>query len=200
MPWIRCYTTNYDDVPMLATDQKLIPVTINQSTKKYIDSSNCCVYINGYIGKLDDKTINTEFKLTTTSYMSTNNILNSQWGIVLKEDLECANVIIIAGLSLKYDLDLERIISNNTIAERVIFVEKLGISEDKKRKLGRFGQVWDIGVKEFVKELRMYAESEFVPQDTEKKLFCFEKNFQRIARKPATSSEVYELLGNCETR
>lgn len=198
LPWIRCYTTNYDEVPMLATERKMIPVTINQSTKKYIDHSNCCVYINGYIGRLNEKTLNTEFKLTTTSYMSADNILNSQWGSVLKEDLEYAKVIIIAGLSLDYDLDLKRIISNAALVEKVIFIEKQGITDDKKRKLGRFGSVWDIGVEQFAKNINQYAATDFVKQDKDKTLVCFEKNYRRYVRKPATSSEVKELLMNGE--
>lgn len=194
LPWIRCYTTNYDDVPMLATDKNLIPITLNQSTNKYIDNSACCVYINGYIGKLDEKTLNTEFKLTTKSYLSIDNIVKSQWGSVLRDDLDIAKVIIVAGLSLDYDLDLKRILNDNELIKKVIFVEKEGISEDKKRKLGRFGTVWDVGLKQFANDINSFAKTEFVPQDKERRLICFERNYRKNMRQAATSNEVYELL------
>ena len=194
LPWMRCYTTNYDDVPMLSTDKKMIPVTLNQSTKRYIDNSNCCVYINGYIGKLDDKTLNAEFKLTAESYLSTDNIVKSQWGNVLRDDLDCAKVIIIVGLSLNYDLDLKRILNDNELIKKVVFVEKEGITEDKKRKLGRFGEVWDVGLERFANEIDDFAQREFVPKEKEKRLICFERNYRRSTRRPATTSEVYELL------
>lgn len=117
LPWMRYYTTNYDDVPVLSTSgvKSITPVTISEETEKYLDKTDICVYINGYIGTLNERTLNTEFKLTTKSYLAEQNLFNSQWGAVLKDDLELAEVIIIAGLSLEYDLELKKIIYNSNI-------------------------------------------------------------------------------------
>lgn len=194
MPWMRCYTTNYDEVPLLASDRRLLPVTINQSTKKLIAYGACCVYINGYLGRLDEKSLFSEFKLTKTSYLSMNNILASQWGSVFKDDLECATRIIVTGLSLEYDLDLERILQDKTLAEKVVFIEKEGITEDKKRKLGRFGTVIDIGLERFAIGLDEYKRTEFIQTNKENRLICFERNSRKNVQKEATSREVYELL------
>lgn len=194
MPWMRCYTTNYDEVPLLASDRRLHPVTINQSTKKLIDYGACCVYINGYLGRLDEKSLFSEFKLTKTSYLSMNNILGSQWGSVFKDDLECATRIIVTGLSLEYDLDLERILRDKALAEKVVFIEKEGISEDKKRKLGRFGTVIDVGLERFAIELDEYKRMEFVQTNKENRLICFERNYRKNIQTEATSNVVYELL------
>lgn len=194
LPWCRCYTTNYDDVPMLATDKKMIPITLSEKTERLIDEKASCVYINGYIGKLNERTLETEFKLTTVSYLSTENILNSQWGIVLKRDIEFADVVIIAGLSLDYDLDLKRIIYSPEIINKVIFVEKKDISEDKKRKMNRIGQVWDIGLEEFTKHIQHYMETEYVPEETMQRLICFEKNYPINVTAPAKTLEIYNLF------
>lgn len=194
LPWSRCYTTNYDDVPILATDKKIVPITLSEKTGKLIEEKSSCVYINGYIGKLNEKTLKTEFKLTTESYLSAENILNSQWGVVLERDIEFADVIIIAGLSLDYDLDLKRIIFDPEIKDKVVFIEKMDISEDKKRKMSRIGQVWDIGLEEFTKEIQYYADTEYVPQETIQQLVCFEKNHSIKITAPAKTLEIYDLF------
>lgn len=196
LPWIRYYTTNYDDVPLLATNgvKDIIPVTLNSNVNKYFGEDNVCVYINGYIGNLNEHTLNSEFKLTSNSYMSEQNILNSQWGNVLKEDLELAEVIIIAGLSLEYDLELKKIIYNQNIVNKTVFIESKIISEDKKRKLGRLGTVLAIGIEKFIEELYLYKDSGFVPEKNKERLYCFEKNSRQPLPTRAKSHEVFALF------
>lgn len=194
LPWIRCYTTNYDDVPMLATDKKMVPITISEKTTKYLEEKSSCVYINGYIGKLNESTLNTEFKLTTKSYMSAQNIMSSQWGIVLKKDIEFAEVVIVAGLSLDYDLDLKRIIYSPSIIDKVVFVEKEDISEDKKRKMSRLGYVWPIGLQAFAQDIQKYKETEYIAHEEVQRLVCFEKNYPLNVFAPTKTQEIYELF------
>ena len=113
LPWMRYYTTNYDDVALLAARKNgvtITPVTLNSHLRRYIDQQRLCVHINGYLGNLNETTIYDEFKLTASSYMSQNHILSSEWGDLLQNDLETAKCVFIVGLSLKYDLDLSRIL------------------------------------------------------------------------------------------
>lgn len=137
LPWNHCYTTNYDDVPLLCTEgrSQWIPVTLDKKTNEYMANNRICVYVNGYIGKLDENTLNNQFKLSTKSYLSEENIINSQWGAVLKADLEMAETIVIIGLSLDYDLDLKRIISSREISEKTVFIEKKDYQRIKKENL-----------------------------------------------------------------
>lgn len=110
LPWMRYYTTNYDDVALLAaiTSKTIEPITLSSDFKKNHTKENLCIHINGHIGKLNELTLNHEFKLTANSYLSQTSIINSQWGAFLANDLDTAKCIVIIGLSLKYDLDLSK--------------------------------------------------------------------------------------------
>lgn len=71
--WKRVYTTNYDKIPLWATrespDRKLFPVTLSDTYSEKLLNNRLCVYINGYIDKLDETTLTSDFKLTENSYM-----------------------------------------------------------------------------------------------------------------------------------
>ena len=51
--WQRVYTTNYDEVPLIATSQldhalSLIPITLKTPRSERDLEKNLCIYINGY--------------------------------------------------------------------------------------------------------------------------------------------------------
>ncbi|KAF5084655.1 hypothetical protein DSECCO2_77450 [anaerobic digester metagenome] len=161
--WRTVYTTNYDEVPILAAGKKnknLNPITLDMEFRKNVSLKNKCVYINGYIGSLSESTLNTQFKLNSNSYQSSDNISNSQWGSLLNDDIESSSYVFIVGLSLEYDLDLERILKYSQDTKNKIIIITNGIdsvasAKDKSdhgkkiRKLGRFGSVYEIGIEGF---------------------------------------------------
>lgn len=156
LPWMRYYTTNYDDVALLAAKKngkKITPVTLSSDLKTYSNCENLCLHINGHIGNLNESTLHNEFKLTTNSYLSQINILNSQWGDYFINDLESAKCILILGLSLKYDLDLAKIIFNANLANKTLIIDGPSLSAGSERKLKRFGEVYKIGVDAFATEI-----------------------------------------------
>lgn len=200
MPWMRCYTTNYDNVPMIASSdcKSIVPVTLKADVRKYREQKDLCVYINGHIDRLNEDTLNSEFKLTGKSYLSEETLFRSQWGEVFKEDLDLASVVIIVGLSLDYDLDIKRFIYNNSIRDKIIFVEKEGITDNKKRKLNRLGKVYDIGIQQFALDLgEYYKENHNLVQNEMPALYSiFDKNgYQRCDSKPH-SRDIYAFLMN----
>ena len=154
LPWMRYYTTNYDDVALLAARNcgiTITPVTIKSKLKENID--RLCVHINGHLSRLNESTIHDEFKLTANSYLSQNNILNSEWGNLLLHDLETAKCIVIVGLSLKYDLDLSRILFNSDFIGKTVIIDSPGLSVNAENKLSRYGTVYKIGVDAFAKTI-----------------------------------------------
>ncbi|MCM1173842.1 MAG: hypothetical protein NC341_02195 [Blautia sp.] len=164
--WQRVYTTNYDEVPRIATRTNvntLIPVTLHTKRREEDLNNNLCIYINGYIGKLTIESLKNEFKLTGRSYLSAQELLKSEWGAVFTEDIETADCIIIVGLSLEYDLEIKKFIYNQNVVGKTMFIESMDISPDKKRKLERLGSVEAIGMKQFVHELEDFRECYTVP-------------------------------------
>ncbi len=200
LPWLRCYTTNYDDIPLIATKgvKEIIPVTLSSDFRKYREQKDLFIYINGYIGNLNEHTIRNEFKLTGSSYLAADYILNSQWGSLLSEDLEVADVIVIVGLSLDYDLELKKIFYSETIKNKTIIIDAPGISDDKNRKLGRFGSVYPIGLNEFVNQVSCKHKL-YIPVllDNKYKLCsCFLHELTKSAIDTPNPQDIYNLIMN----
>ncbi len=192
MPWIRMYTTNYDNLPLMASKASIIPVTIDEKPARHIGKKNVCVYINGYLGKLTTESLNSSFKLTTKSYLSQDNIMNSEWGDMLRQDMSRASVIVVIGLSLEYDLDLQRIIHEST-KERVAIIEASSIKKNKKDKLGRYGEVFDIGIDAFSEHYCAYSKSHF-PSESADRLINFKKGYTSGGIEKATGVELYDFF------
>lgn len=194
--WQRVYTTNYDAVPLVATssgDNGLVPITLSRNYKSKLLVKNLCIYINGYIEQLDERSINDEFKLTSKSYLSAKYLEDSPWGILFSEDLSSSSCVVIVGLSLDYDLDIKRFIYNKNIKEKLVFIEAPGISNDKRRKMNRLGQVCSIGMKSFVDQLSEYKKSHDAKEVIVHFYKAFEKYHSKRVTKAASAIDVYGL-------
>ncbi len=197
--WQRIYTTNYDEVPRIATSKNintLIPITLSTKRREEDLDNNLCIYINGYIGKLTTESLQNEFKLTGRSYLSTQELIKSEWGAVFSEDIETADCIIIVGLSLEYDLEIKKFIYNQNVVEKTMFIEDIDISQDKRRKMERLGTVETIGMKQFVYDLQKFKEN-FAVLAKHADLYPYRSfdvyEYKRNLKK-ANSLNVYDLL------
>lgn len=132
--WQRVYTTNYDEIPILASkefEKPLYPITLSDKIQTERENQKQCIYINGHIGKLNENTLLSEFKLSGRSY-SADALNNSPWSAILEDDLQTVDCVVIVGLSLDYDLDLRRIIYAQNVINKIVFIEYDKISDDKK--------------------------------------------------------------------
>lgn len=199
-PWRRYYTTNYDDVALLAAKGNgvdIIPVTLSTDFNRFYKQKHLCVHINGHIGNLNENTLHTEFKLTADSYLSHEYISKSQWGALLTDDLDAAKCIVILGLSLKYDLDLSRLLYSPEVKEKTLIIDRPDLSYNSEVKLSRFGTVEKIGVSGFANEIEKVS-STYTPsvKDPLTKLYnCFEHEFHRAsALSNATPQDIYRMF------
>lgn len=169
LPWMRYYTTNYDDVALLAARENgfaITPVTLSSHVRDYANRERLCVHINGHLGHLTETTIHGEFKLTADSYRSQEHIMNSEWGNLLLNDLETAKSIFIVGLSLKYDLDLSRILFRSDFISKTILISSPDLSDNAENRLKRYGTVYKIGVDNFAKAIQEVQKT-YTPQITD---------------------------------
>lgn len=206
LPWMRYYTTNYDDVALLAAKQNgvtITPVTIASSLKKNMDTDRLCVHINGHLSRLNESTIHNEFKLTATSYLSQNNILHSEWGSLLQQDLETAKCIVIVGLSLTYDLDLSRILFNQGFVDKTIIIDRPTLSENAENKLKRYGTVYKVGVDDFAETITK-IKATYTPAikyDDDRLYTAFVHKYkQQYTFDEPTPEDVFRLFLNGEYR
>lgn len=188
--WQRVYTTNYDKIPILGTantDQALYPVTLSDDTNLEKENKKQCVYINGYIEKLNENTLQSEFRLTGKSYDSSTYLNESPWGAIFSDDLTTADCIVIVGLSLQYDLDLRRHIYEENVKSKIVFIESKNITAEKKRKLTRYGEVYAISMQTFVQNLESYKSKNqkktvIIPEHIYKCFDIAKKKTQEIAQ------------------
>ena len=114
IPWKRIYTTNYDNVverAYFSAGKNIRSLTILDNPKTVLSmNENICFHINGSIQNLTKAELNTSFKLSDYSY-NTNLFVNDQWGNLFKLDLKTYSTIIFIGFSMKYDLDIKRIVN-----------------------------------------------------------------------------------------
>ena len=78
-PWKRIYTTNYDlciEEAGKIVGKRIETVEINDDPKDYLLKKNSCIHINGSINSLNTESLNTTFKLSSSSYLSADSFLN----------------------------------------------------------------------------------------------------------------------------
>lgn len=202
LPWMRYYTTNYDDVALLAakkTNINLTPVTLSSNIKQNLNNNRLCIHINGYIGNLNETTLHHEFKLTANSYLSQTNILNSPWGDYLINDLETAKCIVILGLSLKYDLDLSRVIFSEGFRKKAMIISAPNLSPNSENRLNRFGTVYKIGVDGFASEVfkvrQSYEPHTKTPTERLYSAFTYSYKEKRYPERPRPE-DIFRLFLN----
>ena len=130
--WRRIYTTNfYNTIETGFNNLGKIcnSVSSDDDVKIYSKESNICLHINGYINNLNRQNINTEFKLTYSSYVSPMSFEKSSWYYFFKKDLDNSNAIIFIGYSV-YDIEIAKILFEGKYKEKTIFI----VSENENDK------------------------------------------------------------------
>jgi hypothetical protein len=212
MPWKGIYTTNYDNILEIGaaeSGKKLTPLTLADDPRHYRKSVETVLHINGYIDRLHKGTLLNEFKLTNTSYLTTQ-FRESNWSEIFVRQLQSAQAIFFVGYSL-YDLDIQELLfADQGLRQKTFFIQKPGMTVDEMRfsDLSDFGEIMSIGVAQFATDLRnvdlsaLSAESPFVPVGfeespplpTEKHVAGAEEIFDLLLRGEVNSELVTEQV------
>lgn len=155
LPWKRIYTTNYDNVIEQAFNQQgklLTPIILNEKINQYKDKRTLSVHLNGYIDRISPNALYRDFKLTDSSYLTTD-FLTSSWIDLFRSDIETSKVVLFIGFSLNSDLDLSRIISTYSKRGNLVFIVKPNESVLLIKRLEKYGVVLDIGLNGFSEKI-----------------------------------------------
>lgn len=166
LPWKRIYTTNYDNALELSFSKEgklLTAVTLSDKINQYLDKRTFCVHLNGYIERLTPATLRSEFKLTNSSYLTTD-FMKSAWVDLFRHDIQNAKVVLFIGFSCDGDLDISRIISEYTTKKNIFFIVRKGESPLSIRKLQRYGNVLDIELKG-IASLIQQRQAKYIPSE-----------------------------------
>lgn len=145
LPWLRIYTTNYDNIIEISSKKQNIErETITATIPKYsIDNiEGAIVHMNGNIIKTTPEKFYNEFKITNESYLK-QGFLESPWGDQFVHDINNCKSIIFVGYSLKYDLELQKIM-HSKIFDKSIFIDRKGISSNQIYLFNKWGKFYPI--------------------------------------------------------
>lgn len=172
--WRRIYTTNYDDIlEVSAKKYKRQAITLANEPRINRNHKELIIHLNGNIKNLTPEKLNNEFKLTMSSYSSTN-FIESDWYEVFKNDIDSIKAIFFVGFSLKYDLDIRRAItSRKNLKEKTFFIDSENISAKNEEILSEYGHVLKIGVDGFAKLVEEIDKEYIKPYGYKEPLYAF---------------------------
>ena len=149
LPWMRCYTTNYDNSIEVSGQEigKRFQTAVADVPPSQYPKKNLVVHINGSIDRLSAETLDSSFKLTESSYNSARGFLGSAWFHNFKNDISRCSALVFVGYSL-YDIDIKRIVSSCD-GLNVYFVTQKDITEKNLFVYEQYGTVIDCGVENF---------------------------------------------------
>jgi hypothetical protein len=179
IPWKRIYTTNYDNVLELSwskASKKLTPITLTSDIYKIPKKQNLCIHLNGFVDRLDRNTINSELKLTESSYL-TASLVDSEWMVMFRNDIQLASAVFFLGYSL-YDFDIKKILFNSKeLKNKCFFV--IGQKPDliTLRRSERFGTPVKKSIENFSKNVDKTYRS-FQPSTHDEPIFLSIKEFK----------------------
>lgn len=131
-PWRRIYTTNYDLVVEESgrkSGLRIETVDLNDSPKDYLGEGLTCIHLNGSVRNLKAEDLNGSFKLSSSSYISSEGFVNSAWRLPFKRDLEMCAALIFVGYSL-YDVEVQKILYESPeLAQKTFFITARDVSE-----------------------------------------------------------------------
>jgi hypothetical protein len=196
LPWKRCYTTNYDNTFELArklSGGSCKAIIATDPPEKYASNSNMLLHINGSIERLSKLSLNTDFKLTSTSY-SSDSFEQSGWAFDFRNEVRLASAIIFIGYSMA-DLDIRRILYSENVSNKSIFIvapEAVGDTLEVF-ELGEIGSVFPIGIEEFGNFVEE-AKTTYIPVQNEMLLSSWERVEPLQPSTPPNDQNVIEWL------
>lgn len=197
LPWVRVYTTNYDNVVELACQKNkkhILSPVLSDNPKDYI-SNRCrlCVHLNGKVDKLTIDKLNGEFKLTNRSYL-TADFIQSNWLSIFRTDLKSAKAIFFIGYSMKYDLDLQRTVYGANVHDKTFFITKEDETKGNIKYIEKYGKVCPLGIQNFsqmVKEIREnYHPITHIPPH----ILCFDNIVVPKVAKNILDKDIFDLF------
>lgn len=155
--WKRFYTTNYDKSVEIASEnsgKKVECIDISFPANPYYKRDNLCIHLNGSIDSLNEDSLESTFKLSTSSYISPESFIQSDWHYYFKKDLDRCSAIFFVGYSM-YDIEIQKILHENSLLkEKTYFITRENTNRKTLFTLSKFGNVLPIGVEGFAKLIK----------------------------------------------
>lgn len=175
--WRRIYTTNYDNSVELINSKlkkRILPVTLSSGSQEYVNKRDIVIHLNGSVSNLSSGTLSSEFKLTSSSYL-TQQFQASTWRNLFEYDIRDSDLIVFIGFSLRYDLDIKKLLwDDDATRAKCVFIMRDGENQQNVKKASRYGTAFPIGLQVFADKIEKYRSCHpVVATKLERPLLCF---------------------------
>ncbi|MCR4611168.1 MAG: SIR2 family protein [Lachnospiraceae bacterium] len=201
LPWKRIYTANYDNIPEICSrksgiERETITATLPHRNVSY--TKGAIVHLNGYIQDVTEERFFEEFKITNSSYLRSG-FLESEWAGQFIRDINTCKAIIFVGYSMKYDLELRKVMSD-AVQNKAIFIDRHDISEEQKYIFEKWGTFYPIEVEGLAKEIEDVSKVYSAPERVVKLDSLEEIQIDKYHMGQVTPNDVVNLLvyGKCD--
>ncbi len=198
--WQAIYTTNYDNVFEVSSDNaqyKRSPAVLSQKCKHC--ENDAIVHINGYVDRINNKTIEDEVKLSSQSYLLDCFINKTEWYSKFEQDIDSCYVIFIVGVSLNFDMDLRKIFIDESYKDKIVIIDNVipdNMTVAQRIKLRNkqvFGEVYNIGLECFAQRINEMKLT-YKPLELNMIFTCFETCSDKSIGKIPRVSDLRDLL------
>jgi hypothetical protein len=141
LPWLRVYTTNYDNVfEIAAAANGRTTTSLVLTSTASADQTLQIVHLNGSVSYVPQDINTHAFTLGTSAYVESR-VNESIWAEVLRGDIARASAVVIVGYSM-FDLDIQRIVGlSDEVRRKTIFFLGKNPNEMNVRRCAKFGAV-----------------------------------------------------------
>ena len=150
LPWLRIYTTNYDDSIELfyqQTDRKIPSYSYNEAKPRRIPIGTV-VHLHGMIRNITEDNVLDQLILNETAYVR-QHFETSIWYDEFIRDLKICSACYFVGYSLK-DYHISSILLQKPgLREKTFFITERGHDRISASSMSRYGQVIAIGMAQF---------------------------------------------------
>jgi len=194
LPWLRIWTTNYDDSFEKALDENKkthFALTTSDDVHNAQGNKLIVLHINGYLNRIK-QSLTKDFVLTSQSY-ATQTFVDSEWSTIFRNDIQQCKSVIFIGYSLA-DIDVARLIfSPETFHKKTHFIDHIKIDPVLSSKLSKFGTVHPIGLEDFSSIISEEKASWVMPELVEEYKSWHKLEISGTLRKP-TDDDFYDLI------
>lgn len=196
LPWLRIYTTNYDDAVEFAYQQAgITPRSYNYDTPKprrILPGS--VVHLHGSIRTTDEDNVLQQLVLNENSYVR-QHFENSPWYEEFVRDIRYGDACYFVGYSLS-DYHISALLMQNpAFAAKTFFITQPNVDEVFRRRVEPYGRVLPAGAEAFAKHCLTQSTTAPSVEPHALKTFKFLDPFKdKKSLAPPTPQEVLSLV------
>ena len=195
-PWLRVYTTNYDDTVEVAWHALQKPNAIFTNTDPLPNRlpTNSIVHLHGSVGRLTEDTVLEQLVLGESAYVR-QHLARSPWYTQFQGDIRYASNVFIVGYSLSDYHISALLLENPSLATRTFFIQPPGRDEIFLRRTSTYGDTFFIGIEGFAKAIAELPRPMPLTDLTKlRSLRYLDPLRDRKSLRPPTAIEVLNLL------